>query len=167
MSAPDLLLPANMTLRGAGEALTGALAIRDGVQGEHLRNYYDTFDGLLHGAGLMLVHEDGTLSLIERETGIARASLATAPPRLPLFAADLDPGPLREALENIAEVRALLPLIALHARERRMSVLDAAQKTVVRLALEELAIAHGGVQRIRVLGHRLEAGHQRRERGLL
>src|SRR5947208_2999842 len=46
-----------MTLRGAAEALTGALAIRNGVQGEHRRNYYDTFDGLLHGAGLSLVHE--------------------------------------------------------------------------------------------------------------
>ena len=73
-----------MTRRAAGEALTGALLIVDGAQGEHLRNYYDTFDGLLHAAGLSLVHEDCMLSLIDRETGVLRASLATPPPPMPL-----------------------------------------------------------------------------------
>ncbi len=64
-----MLLPERMTVRGAGEAVAGALQIQDGMQGEHQRNYYDTFDGLLHAAGLSLVHEDGMLTLIEREAG--------------------------------------------------------------------------------------------------
>ena len=68
-----------MTVRGAGEALAGALQVRDGVQRRaRLRNYYDTFDGLLRAAGLSLVHEDGRLSLIERETGLVQASLPDA-----------------------------------------------------------------------------------------
>ena len=140
MSGSDLLLPEQMTVRGAGEAVAGALEVKDGEHGEHLRNYYDTFDGLLHAAGLSLVHEDGSLALIERETGLVRASLVTAPPRMPLFAGDLEPGPLRDSLRELTDVRALLPLVQIQLRERRMSVLDGERKTVVRLALEETAL---------------------------
>ena len=140
-SATDLLLPDQLTVRGAGEAVAGSLPIKDCTQGEHLRNYYDTFDGLLHAAGLTLVHEDGRLSLIERATGLVRSSLATPPPRMPLFAVELEPGPLRDALREQTDIRALLPIVQLHSRERRMSVLDAEEKTVVRLALEETSLA--------------------------
>jgi CHAD domain-containing protein len=143
-SASDLLLPDQMTVRRAGEAVAGALPIQDGTEGEHLRNYYDTFDGLLYTAGLSLVHEDGLLSLIERATGLVTGSLATPPPRMPLFAADLEPGPLRDSLRELTEVRVLLPLVQVRSRERRMSVLDGEQKTVVRLALEETSLAGKG-----------------------
>ena len=141
MTGADLLLPDRMTLRGAGEALAGALDVTDGVQREHELSYYDTFDGLLHAAGLSLVHEDECLSLVERDTGAIRASLPTARPDKPLFAADLAPGPMREALQSLADVRALLSLVQLRASERLMSVLDGERKTVVRLAVEELALA--------------------------
>jgi CHAD domain-containing protein len=144
MTGPDLLLPDQMTVRGAGEAVAGALPIQDGAQGEHVRNYYDTFDGLLHGAGMLLVHEDGTLSLIERETGSVQASLVTPPPSMPMFAAGLEPGPLRDALGKLTDPRALLPLVQLHSRERRMSVLDGEEKTVVRLSLEEASLPGPG-----------------------
>ncbi|HTX11040.1 MAG TPA: CHAD domain-containing protein [Solirubrobacteraceae bacterium] len=144
-SATDLLLPDQMTVRGAGEAVAGTLPVKDGTQGEHLRNYYDTFDGLLHAAGCSLVHEDGRLSLIERTTGLVRGSLATPPPRMPLFATELEPGSLRDSLRELTDLRALLPLVQVHSRERRMSVLDGEQKTVVRLALEETTLAgHAG-----------------------
>jgi CHAD domain-containing protein len=140
MSGPDLLLPEQMTVRAAGEAVAGALHVQDGEQGEHLRNYYDTFDGLLHAAGLSLVHEDGRLSLIERATGLVQTSLVTPPPRMPLFATDLEPGALRDSLHELTDVRALLPLVQIQLRERRMSVLDGERKTVVRLALEETSL---------------------------
>ncbi len=141
MSGSDLLLPERMTVRGAGEAVASALAVEDGMQGEHLRNYYDTFDGLVHAAGLSLVHEDGMLSLIERETGMVQASLTTPPPSMPLFAAALESGPLRDSLRDLTDLRALLPLVQIQLRERRMSVLDGEKKTVVRLALEETSLA--------------------------
>jgi CHAD domain-containing protein len=140
VSGSDLLLPEQMTVRAAGEAVAGALQVQDGEQGEHLRNYYDTFDGLLHGAGLSLMHEDGRLSLIERDTGLVQASLTTPPPSMPLFAGGLDPGPLHDSLRELTDVRALLPLVQVQLRERRMSVLDDEQKTVVRLALEETSL---------------------------
>ena len=141
MSGSDLLLPEQMTVRGAGDAVARALQVQDGEQGEHLRNYYDTFDGLLHAAGFSLLHEDGSLTLIDRETGVVLAALAAPPPRMPLFAGELEAGPLRDCLRELTEVRALLPLVQLQLRERRLSVLDGEQKTVVRLALEETSLA--------------------------
>jgi len=137
MTASELLLPDRMTLRGAGDALAGRLEIADGMQREGERAYYDTFDGLLHADGLSLVHAEGTLSLVELDSGVVRASLPTAPPSEPLFASELPPGALRESLCDVADLRALLPLVHVHTRERLIAVLDGEGKTVVRLALEE------------------------------
>jgi CHAD domain-containing protein len=129
-----------MTVRGAGEALAAALLVQDGVVCEHDRTYYDTFDGLLHAAGLSLVHEDGRLSVVERDTGLVRAGAPMPTPTRPVFARDLPQGSLRDALAPLVDVRALLPLAHLHSRERPISVLDDQRKTVVRLALEEPAL---------------------------
>jgi CHAD domain-containing protein len=144
VSGSDLLLPDQMTVRGAGEALARVLTVRDGGHRERDRAYFDTFDGLLYGAGLSAVYEDGQLSLVEREAGLVRASLPIAAPSKPFFPAELEPGPLREALVALTDLRALLPLVRLHAREHPMSVLDGEEKTVVRLTLEEVALTGPG-----------------------
>jgi CHAD domain-containing protein len=136
----ELLLPDEMTLRGAGEALVARLPIEDGVRYERDRIYYDTFDGLLRAAGLTLMHADGTLSASSQDSGIVVASLPMRAPTKPLFARDLPSGPLRDSLLPITDVRALLPLVQLHSRERMLSVLDDERKTVVRLALEETSL---------------------------
>jgi CHAD domain-containing protein len=140
MTAAELLLPDQTTLRGASEALAAAFPIQDGVTAEHDRAYYDTFDGLLHAAGLSLVHSDGMLSLVELDSGAVRASLAMSSPRTPVFASEIAPGALREALSELIELRAALPLARVHARKRLIAVLDRHGKTVVRLALEEPAL---------------------------
>jgi CHAD domain-containing protein len=136
----ELLLPDEMTLRGAGEALVARLTIEDGVRCERDRIYFDTFDGLLREAGLTLIHADGTLSAISQDSGIVVASLPMPAPAKPLFARELPPGPLRDTLLPITDVRVLLALVQLHIRERVLSVLDGEQKTVVRLALEETSL---------------------------
>jgi hypothetical protein len=126
-----------MTVRGAGEALAATLSIEDGTRSERDRTYYDTFDGLLHGAGLSLSHEDGQLALVERDTGLVRASTPTPGPARTLFVRELPGGMLQDMLAPIVDVRALLPLAHLHSREHPIAVLDDQRKTVVRLALEE------------------------------
>ena len=75
MSGSELLLPDEMSLRGAGEAIAARMQIEDGVTCERDRIYYDTFDGLLRGAGLTLMHADGTLSLASHDSGVVVASL--------------------------------------------------------------------------------------------
>jgi len=140
MSGSELLLPDEMTSRGAGEAIAARLQIEDGVHAERDRIYYDTFDGLLRDAGLTLTYADGTLSAASQETGVVVASLPMRAPSKPWFARDLPLGPLRDALSPITDVRALLPLVRLHTQERSLSVLDDERKTVVRLALEETSL---------------------------
>ena len=63
------------------------------------RRYYDTFDGRLHGEGLTLVHEDGTLVLLDR-SGNPRsvAEHRTAPRKL--FAGELSGGPAAATCSN-------------------------------------------------------------------
>ena len=140
MSGSELLLPDEMTLRGAGEAIAARMQIEDGVTCERDRIYYDTFDGLVRDAGLTLMHADGTLSLASQDSGVVVASLPLRAPTKPLFARDLPPGPLRETLLPITDVRALLALVHLHTHERLLSVIDGERKTVVRLALEETSL---------------------------
>ncbi len=139
-AASELLLPDEMTLRGAGEVLAARLEAKDGVDHERNRVYYDTFDGLLREAGLTLTHVDGSLSLAEQDSGLVRASLPVPAPTKPLFARELPRGPLRDTLLPLTDVRVLLPLVQVRSRERVLSVLDGERKTVVRLALEETAL---------------------------
>ena len=140
MTGSELLLPDEMTLRGAGEALAAGLSIEDGVRCERDRIYFDTFDGLLRDAGLTLMHADGTLSAAWQESGVVVASLSMPAPTKPLFARELPPGPLRDTLLPVTDVRALLALVHLRTHERLLSVLDDERKTVVRLALEETSL---------------------------
>lgn len=69
----ELLTPPGMTLETAVRALTRMLPVRDGARGEADRTFFDTFDGLLHAAGLSAVHERGALALVERDAGGMRA----------------------------------------------------------------------------------------------
>jgi CHAD domain-containing protein len=140
VTGSELLLPDEMSLRGAGEALAARLEIENGVSCERDRIYYDTFDGLLRDEGLTLMHAAGTLSVASQESGIVVASLPMQAPTRPLFARELPPGPLRDTLLPITDVRALLPLVHLHSQERGVVVLDDERKTVVRLALEETSL---------------------------
>ncbi len=136
----DYLPPDELTLEGAAEALLSNLPIREGGAHQVDRTFFDTFDGLLHAAGVSAVHENGHLALVERESGAERARLQIAQPVAPLLAQDLAPGPLRDALAPIIDVRALLPLVHVHSRLLALSVIDDERKTIARVTLEEPAL---------------------------
>jgi CHAD domain-containing protein len=133
----EYLPPDGMTLAAAAEALAHHLTIQDGRVRTSQRTFYDTFDGLVHRAGLSLVHADETWQLVERPTGAPRARLAGATAAQRVFVYELAPSPLRDALAPIVDVRALLPVARVRTRERALDVLDEQRKTVVRMALEE------------------------------
>jgi CHAD domain-containing protein len=137
------LLPAEIVPAAIVEALAQHLAIADGGPAESDRVYYDTFDALAREAGLSVAHEDGSLKLIDRESCHVRSSVASPRPKQPLFASELRAGPLRDALLEVVEARALLPLVRVRSRERALSVLDDERKTVVRMTLEEPELVEG------------------------
>jgi len=140
----EFLPPDEMTLDAAGEALSARLSVRERDAGESDCTYYDTFDGLLHAAGLAAVHERGRMALVDRDTGAEVAAMAMPLVTQPLLAFELSGGSLRDALLPLVDVRALLPLVHIHSRERALDVLDSERKTVVRMALQAPALISTG-----------------------
>ncbi len=137
MGTVEYLPPDVVPLSSAADRLAQHLSLHDGVVGYSDRTYFDTFDGLLHGAGLVAVHDRGRLSVVERASGREVAGASLALPTGPVLALEMTPGPLRDALLPVVGVRALLPLVRVHVRERRLDVRDDERKTVVRMAVEE------------------------------
>lgn len=141
MSGGSEFLPPDVaTLDAAREILSMTLSLEEHSEHATDRTYYDTFDGLVSAAGLSVVHEQGRLSVVERETGAERAGTALPLPTEPLLAHELERGGLRETLSEVIEARALLPLVHVHSRARELNVLDGERKTVVRMTLEEPAV---------------------------
>jgi CHAD domain-containing protein len=141
------LLPDGLDL---AEALGAELRVERDRRRSAERTFYDTFDGRLHAEGLALLHTDGRLSLVDAVTYGERAGadLPDAPDRLP--AADLPAGPLRDLLQPIVEVRALLPVARVRSRTSALRVLNDDDKTVVRLAVEAPAVIVNGRSRTRL-----------------
>jgi CHAD domain-containing protein len=138
------LLPTDGGVERARDRLRSRFEISEGAPVELDRTFYDTFDGLLHAAGLTAVYEHGQLALIAADSGDARAAVAAAQPADRVFAVDLEPGPMRAALEPVIDVRALLVVAHVHSRVLPLGVVDSERKTVVRMTLEEPAVVHPG-----------------------
>lgn len=136
----DFLPPDEMTLAEAGETLAARLPIAERGSCETDRTFYDTFDGLLHAEGMSCVHQDRRLTLVDNATGQELAGRQAAQPTGPIPARELERGSFRDALTEVIGVRALLPLAHVHSRTQVMHVLDGAEKTVVRMMLEEPAL---------------------------
>jgi CHAD domain-containing protein len=101
---------------------------------------FDTFDGRLHDAGLRVEHDGTALVLGGAGTVPARLDRDAAP----RFARELPPGPLRDRLADLVEVRALLPVVTVSAIVRRAVSRNGDGKVVsgVRI-VEQVATDHG------------------------
>ena len=75
------LLPAGLRPEAAKEALAVRLGLEpDGRRARVERTFYDSFDGRLHEAGIVLVHSDGRLVAVGPDAYTERAA---APSREP------------------------------------------------------------------------------------
>ena len=132
----DYLLPEGMTPTEAGKALSEGLSARNGHAREVDRVFYDSFDGLLYARGLEGVWEDGWFWLTERGTDAVRARVAMTEAPRRVFARDLEPSMLADALLRLLDVRALLPIAEIRTHERLLEVLNSDEKTVGRIRLQ-------------------------------
>lgn len=98
--------------------------------------FCDTFDWRLYRRGWQLVRNLGAGGKLELRAGdggrLLAAESCDAPP---VFTWDLPAGVLRELLEPVAEMRALLPLMRITGQQERFRVVDQRGKTLARLAI--------------------------------
>ncbi|MGH2842611.1 MAG: CHAD domain-containing protein [Solirubrobacteraceae bacterium] len=109
------LIATDRPLADAGRALHGWFTIRVGTPAQTRRTYLDTFDGRFYRQGLTL-SAAGEQRTLERRDG--------APV----------PGGLYS--QDVAGVRALLPIAEVSLTEQSLDVLDEREKTVCRIVLE-------------------------------
>ncbi len=123
-------------LTGLGFALTQPRRVT--------RRLLDTFDGLLHGAGLRLeVHETGgRRTVLLTGDGVVGARVVAG--HVPVWSSDLPAGPLRARVAAIVGVRALRPVVTVAAVERQAARFDRRRKELVHAVFVEQAIAEPG-----------------------
>ncbi len=103
------------------------------------RTYVDTFDWSVYLAGATLEWRNTPPRPILIWNGLSRTeeTLVQVAGAEPAFPADLPPGPVRDRLLQIVELRRLLPIMRIHTRTRHLRLCNADEKTVACLALEE------------------------------
>lgn len=138
-------------------SLQGWFTTIEGGQEMVERVYYDTFNGLLHQAGMTLMVERGQMVLNARD-GAAEpvADRFPAPPPARLDIDALVDGPLRAALAPIVGVRALLEIARVNLEVETIAVLDEREKTVVRLLRESPVGLRDRIRLLPMRGYRRE-----------
>jgi len=102
--------------------------------------FLDSFDWRLYAAGISLWMEkrDGSKTL--RQNGIPnlypgmRVEMSGAVPR---FSRDLPQGAIKDAVSKLLDIRCLLPHVDIKSRVRSLRILDTAEKTVLRIEIEQ------------------------------
>jgi CHAD domain-containing protein len=133
----QLLLPDGLAASAVSDTLAAEIPIVSQKAHTVERTFWDTFDGRLRAAGMALVGAGGRLALVDAATYAEHAASPhrRAPARL--LATDLPAGTLRERLEPLIEMRALMPIARVKSRQLPLNVLDDIGKIVVRLRVEE------------------------------
>jgi CHAD domain-containing protein len=160
----QLLLPNGLSASAVADTLAGEVPIVSQKAHTIERVFWDTFDGRVHGAGLVLAASGGRLTLSDAATSVERAGDTLKRGTARLLAGELSPGELREQLAPLLEMRAVAPVARVRSRLLPLNVLDDLGKIVVRLRVEEATVVVGDerialrarLQLIPVLGYERE-----------
>ena len=132
-----------------GRLRQGFTGLQESCQKQTLA-VFDSFDWRLFGRDCLLVRQDGALRLVDLTTDEELAALAWEDRRHPRFWWDIDPCLLREKLEPILGVRALMVRLKLARTITTIRVLNDDQKTVARIAVESIRGRREGVRQRRL-----------------
>lgn len=99
--------------------------------------YYDTFDWRLYwDGGVLSAQRTQGKWLVVWKSLDRRIRYQLKTDSLPAFAWDLPPGPFRDALTPVIEMRRLVPMVKTEFHARSLWVLDGAKKRLVRIDIE-------------------------------
>jgi CHAD domain-containing protein len=138
-------LPAAADADALVELLRERFALVESKPSRAERVVYDTADRRLRSAGIELGLERsrGGAQLVLHDRAAAPVSEPVARRKRYLLD-DLPAGALRDRLAGVVEMRALLPVAGLRSRTRHLNVLNADEKTVVRVQLEHAEATERG-----------------------
>ena len=108
--------------------------------------WLDTFDWRLHRAGLTLLHSVGSRLSDYTLTSDAGEQFTVSAKglRWPALTDTLPPGPLRARLRPVTWVRALMPTVRASSTMRQLRVLNADDKTIAWLTVNDFSLADPG-----------------------
>jgi CHAD domain-containing protein len=140
----ELLLPPELDRDAAVALLAERLTLDVGRPRTEDRLVLDSFDGRLRAAGMRAERPPGRRAgaLTLHEPGAPARRVEVAPAKRHL-ATELPPGPVRRRLEEVLEMRALVPLVRLRSSVLSLAVVNGDAKTVVRLVIERAEAVDG------------------------
>jgi len=125
------------------------------------KTYYDSFDWRLYSNGitceLAQVKRASSMILRSIKTGLVVAESKLK--KVPSFGNAFEPGIIRDTLEPLLEMRALLPVCTLDYQSYHLNIVNKDQKTILRLLIEEYGQFNNRVQLQPVKGYKKTAEH--------
>ncbi len=126
----------------------GAVSWQNGASARsYRRTWLDTFDWRLYRAGLAMeqtaAHGAVELTITGRDGEVLAQEQLTdghGTPRWPAMLHALPPGPLRELLEPVVGVRALIPVARATSRLSERRAVNADAKTIARLSVDRMSV---------------------------
>ncbi|MFZ2404016.1 MAG: CHAD domain-containing protein [Methylobacter sp.] len=125
------------------------------------KTYYDSFDWRLYsnGIGCEFNQTKTASSLILRSINTGLAIASTELKRVPLFGKEFEPGIMRDTLEPLLEMRALLPICSLDYEAYQLNIVNKDQKIILRLAIDAYSQINSRVLLQPVKGYDKAAEH--------
>lgn len=137
----------SLTASALSKKITKQWRLTEGTPQTIRGEYFDTFDWRLYLSGFALfveqVEKGFQLQLIDREKGVVISTAGSKD--LPGMIESIPQGTLCERLEDVIEMRKLLPLVSISGNRIPATILNDDDKTVVRLEMIETAAGEAKV----------------------
>ncbi len=134
-------LPLNLTVEKFIAELSHEVDTQPVSRQSSCKTYYDSFDWRMYSNGITCEFNQakrvGSLTLRSIKTGLLIAESKLK--KVPSFSNAFEPGILRDTLEPLLEMRALLPVCSLDYQIHHLNIINKDQKIILRLIIEEYA----------------------------
>ncbi|ESS71925.1 CHAD domain-containing protein [Methyloglobulus morosus KoM1] len=161
MATTHFELPANMTAVKLISALSDQVDIHLVSRQYLLKTYYDSFDWRLYRQGVICEFnrskQSSSLMLTNRKNGELIASTLLFD--VPAFSKQFNPGKVRQTLEPLLGVRALLAICTLECEAHHLDILNKDEKIVLRVLIEQFDLLNNRLTLFPVKGYDKTVGH--------
>ena len=131
-------LPANLTAEQFIAGLSHKVSIQTISRRSSCKTYYDSFDWRLYSSDITCefnqTRSASSLTLKSIKSGLVVGSELK---KVPSFSKEFEPGPIRDILAPLLEMRALLPVCTLDYYIYHLNIINKDEKIILRLLIEE------------------------------